>query len=558
MRNKKGRDAEIAPDEIFLDSSNLPQFNKAQFEGRLEKPISRHSIFIAGVFFLCVALIFSGRVWLLQIPQGEAYARKGENNRLRHTPLFSERGIMYDRNGKILVSNVVDDKNSEFLLRKYASEDGFAHILGYIKYPSKDAYGFYYNEVFESKAGVERLYDEKLAGENGLKIIEIDAVGRIESESVLTSKNSGQSLTLSVDFDLQAALYSYIKNLSEEVKFEGGAGVIMDVRNGEILAMTSFPEYDSQVLTDGNDTEAIADYVTGSKKPFLNRVTDGLYTPGSIVKPFLALAALNEKIISPSKQILSTGSITIPNPYDTTRNSVFTDWKAHGLVDMRKAIAVSSNVYFYEIGGGFEGQEGLGIGRIEKYAKMFGLGEPVMSGSWFWGKSGVIPNPQWKERNFSDGTWRVGDTYNTAIGQYGFQVTPMQVVRGVAAIANDGKLLEPVFIKGEPPKVARYIEIADSHFEVVKEGMREGVLVGTASGLNLPFVKVAAKTGTAELGASKQFVNSWAVGFFPYDNPKYAFAVIMERGPRQNTFGGVYVVNQLLQWMSDNRREYLQ
>ena len=132
-------------------------------------------------------------------------------------------------------------------------------------------------------------------------------------------------------------------------------------------------------------------------------------SPGSIVKPYVAIAALEEKVIDPEKEILSTGSISVPNPYDPTRKTVFMDWKAHGLVDMRRAIAVSSNVYFYEVGGGFEGQPGLGIARLNKYFRMFGLGKSV-DGGLFDGPAGTVPSPEWKERVFPGDPWRIGDT----------------------------------------------------------------------------------------------------------------------------------------------------
>ena len=150
---------------------------------------------------------------------------------------------------------------------------------------------------------------------------------------------------------------------------------MMDIHTGEIWSMASYPEYSSQVLSDGAPREKISFYTNNKDKPFLNRVVSGLYPPGSTVKPYLALAALNERVIEPETQILSTGSISIPNPYFPDKESVFVDWKAHGLVDMREAIAVSSNVYFYEIGGGYEEQKGLGIKNIEKYMRIFGFGE---------------------------------------------------------------------------------------------------------------------------------------------------------------------------------------
>ena len=290
----------------------------------------------------------------------------------------------------------------------------------------------------------------------------------------------------------------------------------------------------------------------------------GLYTPGSTVKPFVAIGALNEKIIDPTKNIFSSGEISIQNPYFPDKKSVFKDWKAHGWVDVHKAIAVSSNVYFYAIGGGFEDQEGLGIKKIERYTRMFGLGEST--GIDLPGEiDGVIPNPDWKEENFEDGEWRVGDTYHTAIGQYGFQITPIQLARAISVLANGGKEINPHILIGINDAQARNediisgaVHIDSVHFDTIRDGMRHAVTNGTAKGLNVPYVEIAAKTGTAELGVSKLLVNSWITGFFPNENPRYAFVVVMERGPQDNLIGALYVMRQLFDWMNVETPEYLE
>lgn len=174
--------------------------------------------------------------------------------------------------------------------------------------------------------------------------------------------------------------------------------------------------------------------------------------------------------------------------------------------------------------------------------------------------SGVIPDPAWKAKNFDGEIWRVGDTYNTAIGQYGVQVTPIQMAVAVSALANGGKLVTPSLLFTATSTVASGMQIKGDpkNFQVVREGMREGVADGgTAAGLNTNAVEVAGKTGTAELGTRKQFVNSWVMGFFPYQKPKYAFVVVMEKGPVHNLLGGTYVMRQLLDWMAVNTPEYL-
>jgi penicillin-binding protein 2 len=174
--------------------------------------------------------------------------------------------------------------------------------------------------------------------------------------------------------------------------------------------------------------------------------------------------------------------------------------------------------------------------------------------------SGIIPDPKWKEENFNGEIWRIGDTYNTAIGQYGVQITPIQAVVAVSAIANGGTLMTPSILFTSTSTVAKgaKVPIDPGNFQIVREGMRASVAEGgTAAGLNTSNVNVAGKTGTAELGTRKQFVNSWVIGFFPYENPKYAFAVVMEKGPATNLLGGTYVMRTLLDWMAVNTPEYL-
>ena len=549
---------DISPDEIFIESSNISQFNTSQFEGRLEKPISKKTFMGISVMLMIIFAVFSGRLWYLQVKSGEAYSEISENNRLNHVPVFAERGVIFDRNGERLSWNIPNQENEDFSLRQYTDVDGLAHILGYVNHPAKDSSGFYYQYYFEGKSGAEQVFDKLLKGTNGIKISETNAHGGILSESVIENPEPGENIHLSIDSRIQNKLYTTIQDLAQDVGFSGGAGAIMDVETGELIALASYPEYDPQVFSLGDDAELIGQTLSDEGMPLLNRSTLGIYTPGSIVKPFMAIAALNEQIITPEKEILSTGKLIVPNPYNPDKPSVFNDWKAHGYVDMYKALAVSSNVYFYQIGGGYENQQGLGISNINKYMRMFGFGEKT--GIEFNSEeSGVIPSPEWKEKNFEDGTWRVGDTYNTSIGQYGFQVTPIQVVRAVAAMANNGVVFNPTILKsnGSTSNIDHVIDIPRNYFEEVRKGMRQAVEEGTAQGLSVPYIKMAGKTGTAEVGTQKKRVNAWVTGFLPYENPRYAFSVVMEQGPSENLLGGVFVMRTMLDWMKDNTPEYL-
>ncbi len=562
---------EIDPDEIFIDSKNLPGFNKDQFEGRIEKPIGVGAIFSVAFVFLFVELIFFANVVKLQVVNGKDFLRKSENNRLDHTPIFAMRGVVSDRTGAPLAWNSFDEssqsasvmgqasttKNLSLSRRSYTSLSGFGHLLGYVSYPKRDSKGNFYQKSFVGKDGIEEYYNDLLSGKNGLQLVEVDALSNVQSGNIIEEPQNGQVLTLGIDARVQEKLYATIRDLAVDRGYIAGAGAIMDIETGELLALTSYPEYDSNVLSEGSNKKLIQSYQLDKRAIFLDRAVSGVYTPGSILKPIMAISALNEGIITPDKQILSTGSISIQNPYYPKLKSVFNDWKAHGWTDMRRALAVSSDVYFYAIGGGFEGQKGIGIANIEKYSRMFGLGSTTgidINDE----KKGTIPGPEWKAKVFNGEPWRIGDTYNTAIGQYGFQVTLIQAVRAISAIANGGTLVTPHLVR-EPAKEfpKSVIPIPTEYFVVAREGMRDAVLEGTVKGLNVAYINVAGKTGTAEIDSGKKYINSWVVGFFPYEKPRYAFAVVMERGPYKNTTGGVFVMRQMFDWMNATTPEYL-
>lgn len=542
----------LDPEEVLLDASNLPSFNKQQFEGQIERPIGRRAFswFTAGL--LLIGLIFFGRTIQLQVVRGEELSARGANNTLRRQFIFADRGLITDRFGVELAWN---DHG-----RRYLAEPGFAHLVGYISKPNEtevEEQAFHPQELI-GRDGAEKIFNSLLRGTPGVKIEEVDVSGRSHSDYLLEPPLTGENLTLSVDARLQSAFYRAIDGLLSEGKFVAGAGVMMDVSTGEILALVNNPEYDQNVLVAGEEREKINKFLTDERYPFLNRAVAGLYAPGSIIKPIMATAALTEKIISPDKQILSTGQISIPNPYFPDKPTVFKDWKAHGWVDLRHAIAVSSDVYFYAIGGGYGDQKGLGIANIERYAHLFGLGQKT--GSQFAVEAaGVVPTPEWKRQNFDGAEWLLGNTYHTVIGQYGFQVTPLQIARAIAAVANGGYLVTPVLTAIEPgasPNWQLIPGLDNNHLQIVREGMRLAVREGTAVGLNMTDLAVAAKTGTAELGANKQFVNSWVAGFFPYDNPRYAFTVVMEKGSHSNLIGATYVMRQVFDWMRANAPEY--
>ncbi len=554
---KKRLRVEVDPDEILIDTQNLSELDVDRFEGRLERPLSRRSMGIAAAVLLLGGVVLLGRAGGLQILDGVAYAKQAEDNQLAEQIIFADRGIISDRAGRPLAWNSRPSATStEFAERVYAQYRGIGHVLGYVKPPAKDSSGYYYRNEYVGLDGAELAYDATLKGVNGVTLTETDARGKVVSSSATQAPQNGAPLTLSIDAGVSQMLYDSLARHAQDAGATGAAGVIIDVRTGELLALVSYPEYSPETVVAGEKT-AIAAYNSDKRLPFLNRATDGLYAPGSIVKPVVAAAALQEGVITPQTQIVSTGQISVPNPYDPEHPSIFKDWRVNGLMTVRDAIAVSSDVFFYEVGGGFQSQAGLGIARLDQYFKRFGIGQDAgLAG--FSEKAGTIPSPEWKAATFpQDPTWRIGDTYHTAIGQYGTQLTPLQAARMIAVVANGGRLMTPTLVASSSPQGSD-VGVDPADLAISREGMRQGVTQGIATAVNFPFVHVAAKTGTAQVGLHNEAQNAWMVGFWPYESPHYAFAVVLEHMPAGTPIGGSIVMSDFLTALNAGAPQYLQ
>jgi len=538
-QRKKKKDPEIAPDEIFLDASNAPAFDRDRFEGRIERPLSR-GIFItlSGtlVFFF---LVLAVRAWNIQITNGVSFAAQSAQNSLESTILFAQRGIITDFQGIVLSENV---NTADGMTKRVYPMPSIGQIIGYVSYPKKDANGIYYDTKETGVTGLEAQYDSLLAGKNGQLLTETDALGTVRSEGIVVPAIMGETVRLSIDAGLEQLLARAIADIVNSQHFIAGAGVIMDVHTGAVRAIVSYPSYDPNVMANGSPSDVIAEYNANSGHPFLDHAVQGAYTPGSIVKPFVASGALTDGIITPNTVIDDPGFLSLPDPYHLGKNFIYKGWKALGTVDVRRAIAWSSDIFFYTVGGGFGNQKGLGINRLDYWYQQFGLGSPTgidlpeESG-------GVIPTPDWKRATFNE-PWYLGDTYFTSIGQYSMQVTPIQMARATAAVANGGTLPVPTLLAGATP-VSTIVPVSPAALAVVREGMRQGVTEALASALDLPYVSIAAKTGTAQTGVHNQYDNSWVEGFFPYDHPQYSFAVVLERGPSGTGEQAVNVMRDL-------------
>ena len=542
-KNKKYRQIDV--DEIFMDSFNIAGYHRESLEGVLENPIGKKVFTFLGSGFLLVAIVFLLRVGFLQIAKGEDFAHRAQDNYLREIIVEPERGVIFDRNKNALTTN---EKESG---RHYPTE-GFLHSIGFLT--RKD-------NIFLSTgaSGLEALYDEVLNGTPGKVIEEINAKDEIVGSGFVVESKSGGGLLTSLDFGLQVKLSQSIKLTAQTYGFTGGAGVVINPKTGEVIALTSIPEFDPNILIENPKKEIINALVNDHKKPFFNRAVSGLYPPGSIVKPAVAAAALVEGIIDPKKEILSAGPIIIKNPFSPDKSDFFPDWKPHGWVDMRKALAVSSDIYFYTVGGGHADQRGLGVWNIEKYFREFGFGKKTgidLPGE----KEGFLPDP---EKETGDGRkWGIGDTYHLAIGQGDLQVTPVQMAFYASLLAGSGEAAYPHIVDAILNKDNDVIEkfsyssykvdgIGKEIFNEVREGMRDAVKYGTAVGLSGYPIDIAAKTGTAEIGNTGR-VHSWSIGFLPYEDPKIAWAIVMENGSVANTVGGTFVASQMIQWMIAN------
>ncbi|MFZ2500682.1 MAG: penicillin-binding transpeptidase domain-containing protein [Minisyncoccia bacterium] len=538
-RSRRKNDFEIAPDEIFLDASNAPGFDRQRFEGRIEKPLPNSSFFLLATGLSILFITFVVRAWNIEIKNGAAYAAESANNSLTITTIFAPRGTITDRNGVVLAENIQTPDGS---VKRQYSMPALSHIIGYVSYPKKDSKGIYYETIEKGVTGLEARYNSSLTGKNGQSLTEADVKGKIRSEGTVVPAEEGKTLAISIDANLERLFARAISDVVDSKGFIAGAGVIMDVQTGAIHALVSYPTYDSNVMSNGGPASTISAYYTDRGHPFLDHVVQGVYTPGSIVKPFISLGALTDGIITPNTIIDDPGFISLPDPYHPGKVYVYKGWKALGAVDVRKAIAWSSDVFFYTVGGGFKAQKGLGIDRLDYWYRQFGFGSTTaidLPGE----ADGLIPTPSWKESVLGE-PWYLGDTYFTAIGQYSMLVTPIQAVRATAAVANGGKLLTPTLIKGQAPAFT-WVPVDASAFSVVREGMRASVTGALARELDLPYVSVAAKTGTAQTGTHNQYDNSWVEGFFPYEHPRYAFIVVLERGPEGMGEQSVNVMREL-------------
>lgn len=427
--------------------------------------------------------------------------------------------------------------------RDYVDSHIFSHILGYVgKITQEELKGqdkIYLLDDYIGKAGIEYEYENILRGDIGIKNTEINPSQKQIRPLRETEPRDGVNIQLSIDSKLQRKSYEVLSNLIKSQKLTAGAIIALDPKNGEVLTLISLPSYNNNLLSQGISLSDFLHLQNHPNRPFFNRAISGMYPPGSTIKPVIALAALEQDIISPSDNVRCQGFLRVANIYNPSISYIFRDWKTHGITNLKKALAESCNIYFYMIGGGYENFEGLGIKRIKEYADKIYLGR--QSGIDLPGESyGLIPDKNWKKRVKKE-DWYIGDTYHVSIGQGDTSLTPLQVAQIYTFFANSGKLYRPHILAGiqetpegkfnqiDPEIIVSGAEFEAKNIEAIRQGLRETVISGSAQILkNLP-VSSAAKTGTAQFGDGSNS-HAWFASFAPFENPEIVLVVLVEEG----------------------------
>ncbi|MFA5871670.1 MAG: penicillin-binding protein 2 [Parcubacteria group bacterium] len=442
-------------------------------------------------------------------------------------------------------------------VRQYENGEVFSPVMGYsgkISQTELEKNSDYLMTDLIGKTGLEYSYEKYLRGTHGAQKVEVDSSGNIKKDYGVVSPVPGSDLHLGLDAGLQKKIEENLKGMLESTGTKTASAVAINPQNGEILAMVNVPSYDNNLFSQGISSEDYKRLLEDENLPMFNRAISGEYPPGSTFKPLVASAALQEKTITSSTTLNCPAAINIGSYR-------FPDWKTHDLTDIRKAIAESVDIFFYAIGGGWGDIPALGIDKIQQYANKFGLGEKLgvdIPGE----ASGLVPNQRWKLDKVGE-KWYVGDDYHCAIGQGFITSTPLQIANYVAAIANGGTVYQPRFVdsiknndgsvKKIDPVVLNKNFISPANLQVVREGMRQTVLSGTAQPLKDLPVEVAGKTGTAQFGSGNEKEHGWFVSFAPYDNPTIAMAVLVEGGG-EGFSTAEPVTHDVYQWYFGDRK----
>ena len=457
-------------------------------------------------------------------------------------------------------------------VRDYVNAPVFSHLLGYTGLVSqqdlKSLDQDKYDAVdFIGKTGIESNYETYLHGVNGQDLVEVDATGKLLNILGQNKPAAGNTLELNIDKGLQEEIYTDLLK-SKNAK---AAAIAIDPKTGQVLALVSLPGFNNSLFAHGIKSADYNALLNDKNLPLFNRVIAGTYPPGSTVKPMVATAGLEEGVITADTKINDNGNLVVPNQFNPGQFYEFHGWKPGGLGSMtvRSAIAMSSDIFFYEVAGGSPNGSlvGLGADKLAEYYRKFNLGSTTkidLAGE----KPGLVPDPDWKMKFYKNdplqGKWYLGDTYHIGIGQGDLLVTPLQVAEWTATIANNGTSYEPQIAKRSydaagntvwenKPKVLVTNVASLATLKIVQEGMRQTVLAGTAKALQSLPITSAGKTGTSQFdGANPDRTHAWFTAYAPYENPQIVMTVLIEAGGEGNAVAEP-VVKDALKWWADNR-----
>jgi penicillin-binding protein 2 len=528
------------------------------------------SWFLRGTLIL-LFLILVGKLFEVQVIKGAYYRGLSDQNRIRRIPIPAPRGRILASDGQALADNVAIKKAVVFnpggsitlsedltnatpdqivtdYKRVYPLGADFAHGSGYLSVvsdsevgtvdPNCPENGVRTSGMLVGVTGLEEEYQCQLEGIPGEELVEVNTAGR--EIRILGIKNpiSGTDIKTSIDYGLQQEVASDMESSTASKK---GAAIITDL-NGQILAFYSEPSFDPNLLINKDDSVKVTALLTSPDLPFFDRVVSGTFHPGSVFKPLVAIAALEEGAIDKNYIFNDPGIITV-NGFSYT-NWYYTEYgKLEGQVNLVKALARSTDTFFYQVG------EMVGPVNIAKWADTFDLDKPT-------GvdipdeAEGLIPTPDWKQKTIHE-AWFLGNTYNMAIGQGDVSVTPIELNTYISAIADNGLLCPPHFLVAEsgiinsqfPIFKCKQLQIAQNNLDLVKEGMQDACASGGTAYTFFDFTDkhggatIACKTGTAEVG-TVGIPNAWFTFFTPVDKPQIITTIVYEKGGEGSEVAG--------------------
>lgn len=504
-------------------------------------------LWVAKFLVLFFLFLFLSRLVDLQIIRGAYFRELADQNRIRRIPILAPRGLILDKDGKVLVGNK-DVKRfirftpeegfkkenydsslaeeSEIILEKerfYFLGSDFGHASGYISETTKEEVGKVHPNCpekgprklsqFVGRTGLEEYFDCELLGLDGEEIIEVDSMGRKIRTLGRKMPTSGKDIKTNIDSFLQSVV-------SKNMEGKKGAVLVTDAK-GKVLAIFSSPSYDPNVFVEG-DLSKIRNYFQNKDLYLFNRAIGGVFHPGSVYKPLVGLAALSEGAIDTDFKFNDEGVITINNTFGTFSysNWYFTQYGGkEGTISLARALARSTDTYFYKIG------EFLGVDKLKEWSTKFDLDKKT--GIELPGEAvGLVPSAEWKLRTKGE-RWFLGNTYHYAIGQGDLAVTPAEVQKMTVAIVNGGYLCDLKIVEeGE----CKNLNLSPEYLSIVHEGMRQACEKG---GTAFPFFdfrsKVLCKTGTAETH-KENITHAWFVVAYPEKDSRIIITVLIEEG----------------------------